>query len=115
MSFRWPNKDPHEQLDYSVDWSRFLGSTKIESVRWFIMSNEYKVKTEFKPLKTLSSASNGETEDLIQNIAQTHTDTVATINFGGGINNMEYTVWCMMTDTSQRVAERTLKLRVKDR
>ena len=36
MSFRWPNKDPDETLDYSVDWSRFLGSATIASVVWSV-------------------------------------------------------------------------------
>ena len=36
MSFRWPNKDPDEQLDYSIDWSRFLGSATISSVVWSV-------------------------------------------------------------------------------
>ena len=43
MSFKWPNKDPDETLDYSMDWSRFLGydhstssGTVIVSNLWFI-------------------------------------------------------------------------------
>ena len=36
MAFRWPNKDPDETLDYSVDWSRFLGDKTISSVAWFL-------------------------------------------------------------------------------
>ena len=44
MSFRWPNKDPDEQLDYSIDWSRFLGSATISSVVWSV-NNASGVKT----------------------------------------------------------------------
>ena len=36
MSFRWPNKDPDETLDYSVDWSRFLDTGTISSCSWFV-------------------------------------------------------------------------------
>ena len=36
MSFRWPVKDPDEQLDYSMDWSRFLDTATISSVTWFV-------------------------------------------------------------------------------
>ena len=24
MSYKWPDKDPDETIDYSVDWSRFI-------------------------------------------------------------------------------------------
>ena len=29
MSYKWPDKDKDEILDYSVDWSRFLGDDSI--------------------------------------------------------------------------------------
>ena len=51
MSFRWPNKDPDEQLDYSVDWSRFLGSATISTVTWSVKSTAY--KTCHKQILTL--------------------------------------------------------------
>ena len=41
MSFRWPNKDPDETLDYSVDWSRFLGTATITSTVWAVKSTSY--------------------------------------------------------------------------
>ena len=40
MSFRWPNKDPDETLDYSIDWSRYLGSATISSVQWLIVDDQ---------------------------------------------------------------------------
>jgi hypothetical protein len=46
MSFRWPNKDPDETLDYSVDWSRFLVSATINNVVWFVKSKAYPTKTQ---------------------------------------------------------------------
>jgi hypothetical protein len=42
MSYKWPDKDPQEQLDYSIDWSRFLGTTSsgsaigLSSAEWFV-------------------------------------------------------------------------------
>ena len=47
MSFTWPNKDPDEQLDYSVDWSRFLDTATISNVEWFVKSNSYNTNTIF--------------------------------------------------------------------
>ena len=115
MSFRWPNKDPDETLDYSVDWSRFLESATINSVKWFVQSSLYNTKTELQAGQTLTTASSSATTDSIQNVSQTNTNTVATINIAGGQNNVEYTFTCQMTDTTASTAERTIKLRIKER
>jgi len=115
MSFRWPNKDPDETLDYSVDWSRFLGSATINSVKWFVKSSQYSTKTELGSGQTLTVASSSATTDSIQNVSQTNTTTVATINIAGGQNNIQYTFSCQMTDDTGTTAERSIKLRVKER
>jgi hypothetical protein len=106
MSYRWPNKDPDETLDYSIDWSRFLGAgVTIVSVQWFV-DNASGVKTLI---------GNGQIINSIQNVSQTNTPTVATINIGSGINNVEYKFYCRITDSSGSQAERVVKLRVKER
>jgi len=115
MSFRWPIKDPDETLDYSVDWSRFLDTGTISSVKWFVKSTLFNTKTELQNGQNLTTASLGATTDSIQNISQTNTNTVATINIGGGQNNVEYTFFCQMTDTTGSTAERSIKLRLKER
>ena len=115
MSFRWPIKDPDETLDYSVDWSRFLDTATISSVKWFVKSTLFNTKTEITAGQNLTTASSGATTDSIQNVAQTNTNTVATINIGGGQNNVEYTFFCQMTDTTGSTAERSIRLRLKER
>jgi len=106
MSFRWPNKDPDEQLDYSVDWSRFLGSgITIVSVQWFV--------DDASGTKTAINA--GVTVNGIQNVSQTNTTTVATINLGQGTNNYEYKFNCRITDSSGSQAERSINLRIRER
>ena len=106
MSFRWPNKDPDEQLDYSVDWSRFLGTgITLAGVQWYV-DNALGVKTIIN---------DGETVNGIQNVSKTETDTVATINIGAGNNNTEYKFYCRITDSSGSQAERVIKLRIKER
>lgn len=120
MSFRWPNKDPDEQLDYSVDWSRFLddGTTTpptISSVKWFIQSTLYNTKTEIDTGETFTTASGSQTTDSMQMIAKPNTGTVASIELAGGQNNVEYTFTCQITFGLSRVAERTVKLKVKER
>lgn len=105
MSYRWPNKDKDEQLDYSVDWSRWLGNgVTISSVTWYV-DNASGVKTEF---------TNGSVVNGLQNVTATNTSTVATINLALGTNNIEYKLYCRITDSSGSIAERTVKLRIKE-
>ena len=104
MSFRWPNKDPDEVLDYSVDWSRFLNGATISSVNWYV--------DNASGVKTLITA--GQTVNGIQNVAQTISNGVATINLGLGTNNTEYKFTCQITDNSGNIAERVVRLRIKE-
>lgn len=104
MSFRWPNKDPDETLDYSVDWSRFLSGATISSVIWFV-DNSSGVKTALPASNTVNG---------LQNVAQTISNGVATINLSLGTNNIEYKIYCNMSDSSGSVAERVIRLRIKE-
>lgn len=104
MSFKWANKDPDEILDYSVDWSRFLGTATIGSVIWSVDDADG-VKTAIE---------GGQVVNGIQNVAQTNTSTVATINLGLGTLNEEYKFYCRITDSTGSIAERVIKLRIKE-
>lgn len=104
MSFKWANKDPDEILDYSVDWSRFLGAATISSVAWFV-DDASSVKT---------AIASGATVNGIQNVSQTNTNTVATIHLGLGTLNEEYKFYCRMIDSTGSIAERVIKLRIKE-
>jgi hypothetical protein len=104
MSFRWPNKDKDETLDYSVDWSRWIGSATISQVVWYV-DNSSGVKTALTA---------GNTVNGIQNVSQTISGNVATINLGLGTNNTEYKFTCSMTDSTGSTAERVIRLRIKE-
>ena len=104
MSFRWPNKDPNEVLDYSVDWSRFLNGAAISSVTWYV--------DDASGVKTAIAA--GQVVNGIQNVAQTISNGVATINLGLGTNNVEYKFTCQITDNQGSIAERVIRLRIKE-
>jgi len=114
MSFRWPVKDPDETLDYSVDWSRFLDTATIASVSWFVQTSQIG-KTSLPSGQDLTTASGGSVTDSIQNVSQSNTSTVATINISGGILNREYTFTCRMTDSTGSTAERTIKLTIRQK
>jgi hypothetical protein len=104
MSFKWPNKDPDETLDYSVDWSRWLNGATISTVVWYV--------DDSAGAKTALTA--GNTVNGLQNVAQTISNGVATINLGLGTNNTEYKIYCNMSDSSGNVAERVVRLRIKE-
>jgi hypothetical protein len=104
MSFRWPNKDKDETLDYSVDWSRWIGSATISQVVWYV-DNSSGVKTAITA---------GNTVNGIQNVSQTISGNVAIINLGLGTNNTEYKFTCSMTDSTGSTAERVIRLRIKE-
>ena len=44
MSLIWPNKDPDELLDYSIDWSDIAVGFTINSVVWSVRSNTNSVE-----------------------------------------------------------------------
>lgn len=104
MSYKWPPKDPDEILDYSVDWSRFLGSATISSVTWYV--------NDASNVKTVIAS--GATVNGIQNVSQTNTNTVATIHLGLGTDNKEYTFHCSIQDSNGNIAERSIRVKMKE-
>jgi hypothetical protein len=104
MSYRWPNKDPDEILDYSIDWSRFLNTATISYVDWYV--------DDADGVKTI--VTNGTTVYGLQRVSATNTNTVATIHLGLGTLNREYKLTCRITDNTGSVVERVVKLRIKE-
>jgi len=106
MSLKWPAKDPDEILEYSVDWSRFLGSDTISSVAWYVDDSD----------GTKTSVSAGQTVNTLTLVAQSSTTTVATVQLSNGTANTTYSVTCAITyGANSLVSERTIKLPVKER
>tara|TARA_R110000868_G_scaffold154180_7_gene380247 strand:- start:2835 stop:3152 length:318 start_codon:yes stop_codon:yes gene_type:complete len=104
MSFKWPPKDKDELLDYSVDWSRFLDAATISSITWFV-DNADGVKTQINAGVTING---------IQNVSQTISGSVATINLGLGTANYDYKFTCRMQDNTGSIAERVIRLKIKE-
>ena len=105
MSYKWPDKDKDEMLDYSVDWSRFLGDDTVSSVTWYIDDADG-VKTQV----TNATIVNG-----LQFVSGTNTNTVATARFSLGTNNTRYNVTCRINTTEGLQYERSIFLRVKEK
>lgn len=104
MSLKWPAKDPNEILDYSIDWSRFLGNNTITAVSWYFYDAD-----DNKTLVAQNQTVNG-----LRSGPQVFTNTIATIVLEEGTNNVEYRITCAITFGSGLVAERTVRLQVRE-
>lgn len=104
MSFKWPSKDKDELLDYSIDWSRFLNTATITEIIWYV--------DDSAGVKTVIAA--GSIINGIQNVSQTISGGVATINLNLGTPNYDYKFTCRMTDSTGSVAERVIRLKIKE-
>jgi len=105
MAYKWPDKDKDEIIDYSVDWSRFLGDDIISAVTWFI-DDASGVKTQVVDAQVING---------IQFVTGTNTETVATARFSLGTNNVRYNVTCRITTNEGLQYERSIYLRIKEK
>jgi hypothetical protein len=105
MSYKWPDKDKDEIVDYSVDWSRFLGEDNVAGAVWFI-----KDTSGVSTLVDDAGIVNG-----LQFVTGTISGKVSTARFSLGINNTRYTVVCRITTSSGLQYERSIFLRVREK
>lgn len=105
MSYKWPDKDKDEIVDYSVDWSRFLDDDTLSAAVWFI-KDANGVKTQVND----SGVVNG-----LQFVTGTLSGQVSTARFSLGTNNIRYTITCQITTGSGLQYERSIFLRVKEK
>lgn len=105
MSYKWPDKDKDEILDYSIDWSRFLGDDNISGVTWYI-NDASGVKTEVDAADLVNG---------LQMVQKTNTLSVATIRLSLGTNNVRYLISCKITTVEGLQYERSVYLRVKEK
>ena len=106
MSLKWPNKDPNELLDYSLDWSRFL------------RTGEYLISSEWFLVDTTGATVTfgiGNTVDGLTNVSTTNSSSIASINLSGGIKNKQYKLICRIELNSNFIAERSVILPIKER
>jgi hypothetical protein len=86
----WFTKDPNATLDYTVDWSRWLGTDTISSVTWMVQTGLVKA-------------------------AESNTTTTATVWLSGGTLATDYVVTCRITTVGGRIDDRSIKIQVRDR
>jgi hypothetical protein len=105
MSYKWPNKDKDEMVDYSVDWSRFLKDDTLSAAVWHV-KDAAGVKTQVSD----SAVVNG-----LQFVQGTLSGKVATSRWSLGTNNIRYTIICSITTGAGLQYERSIFLRVKEK
>lgn len=87
----WPDKDPNDKLDYTVDWSAAL--TEADN----IVASEWTVPEDF----------------TATNISFDDTKTIVWL--AGGIDGKKYTLTNKVTTFAGRVIERSILIKVKSR
>ena len=105
MSYKWPEKDPDETADFSVDWSGFLGSDSIASAVFFV-DDASGTKTQVSTAQIVNG---------LQFIAGTVAGNVATSRFAGGINNLRYNITVRINTTQGLTYERSVTLPIRNR
>lgn len=83
------SKDPEAVLDYTIDWSDWLGTDTISAVSWTVEA--------------------GITKD-----SEGNTTTSATIWLSGGTAGTSYEVTCHITTAGGREDDRTLRIDVEE-
>ena len=105
MSYKWPDKDKDDILDFNVDWSRFLGDDNISGVTWYI-DDANGVKTEVSAADVVNG---------LQMVQKTNTLSISTIRLSLGVNNVRYLITCKVTTVEGLQYERSIYLRVKEK
>ena len=105
MSYKWPDKDPDEIADFSVDWSRFIPNDPLSAVKRFVDDAS----------GTKEEVSNTEIVNGLQFVSPTLSGKVATARFSLGTNNVRYKVTCQITTGNGLVFERAIFLKVKEK
>jgi hypothetical protein len=125
MALIWPNKDPDERLDFTVDWTRYLDNfgspLTIASVQWKIISgttesSALSAGNTFDESGAVVATALGITVENIVN-----TTTTATLVLSPSSANKEYRFVCEITTSSSAqtsaaiVTKRVIHLNVKER
>jgi len=92
-ALRWPDKDPAETLDFSMDWTDQLDLTT--------------------PADTISTTTWTVPAGLTAG-AQYQASGIATTWLSGGTAGTDYTLTCRITTAAGRVIERNVRLFVRE-
>lgn len=126
MAFKFPDKDPDEKLDYTVDWSRYLtGSQTIYTVgsTWKIQKSdgtyiEFVAGQSFQGDQTVENVDSGEGATTgLTLVSEDYTSDKSIIVLSKGIANTTYRLLCeiQINDDEGLITNREINLRVRER
>jgi hypothetical protein len=84
------SKDPNSVLDYTIDWTEWLGTDTIVAVTWTVPAG-------------------------ISNSGTVRSNYTATIFLSGGTVNTNYVITCQVITSGGRTDERSIQINVVDR
>ena len=105
MSVNWPDKDPDDHLDFSIDWSEQLEESTISTIVWKIID-----ASGVTQIWTAGSIVNG-----LQHVSNSNTNTVATLVLGSGTAFTTYKIICRMTASDATIIEQEVRIRVVEK
>ena len=124
MAFKFPDKDPDEKLDYTVDWSRYLtGSQTIYAVgsTWKIQKADG-TYVDFGTDKTFEGDAvidkDASTLNGLTMLSESYDDPKkVVIVLSKGIANTTYRLLCQIqiNDSNGLITNREINLRVRER
>ena len=103
---RFSPKDKDEVLDYSVDWSRLLGTDTISTFAWQVFAEDLNSNVDITA---------GQTVLGLQLEQASNTSTVVTARFGLGTNNVTYKLICSVTTATGLTFARSILLPIKEK
>tara|TARA_X000001036_G_scaffold77539_3_gene69180 strand:- start:6342 stop:6674 length:333 start_codon:yes stop_codon:yes gene_type:complete len=110
MARKFSPKDKDEVLDYSIDWSRLLGSDTISSVVFKVASDTIE-EDQSPPIAVVA----GGTVYGLQLEQFSNTSNIVTARFGAGTNNVTYKITCQVVTASGLTFARTIFLPIKEK
>jgi hypothetical protein len=85
-----PPKDPDANLDYTIDWTQWLGTDTIAASLWEVSSTDLIIGNDSK------------------------TNTATTVWLSGGLAGQVYKVTNRITTAEGRIQDQSFRLNVKD-
>lgn len=105
MSYKWPDKDKDEIVDYSIDWSRLLNTDVITATHFYIKQED----------GTKVRLADADVVDGLQFVTATTSGQVTTARFSLGTNNVRYTIIGNIRTEEGLQYERSVFLRVREK
>jgi hypothetical protein len=106
MALKFPDKDPDEMLDYTVDWSRYLGAgNTIVQAKWYVEDTD----------GSLNEWADAEVVNGLQKVSASNNDTLTTIQLSLGDANTTYKLHSWIRTSGGATTQRKVLLKVRER